>query len=216
MSPRARLALLLALTATLAGCAGEGGDRDGDRVPNAQDAFPDDAREFRDTDGDGEGDLADADDDGDGLPDDRDYASKRDAKLNVTLETLVLADWVGEGDTTQVAFQLESEGRTLARWPAEGSYDAPRDAELVIGVNETIDMPDDVPTTRIRLLVFAGDRVATELDVNPTPEENSLSWTYTTSSGVVAGAAAQGPSSGRGDGGSAPDAILRYLVTSAR
>ncbi len=44
-------------------------DRDGDNVPNTQDAFPDDATESVDSDGDGVGDNADTDDDNDGVAD---------------------------------------------------------------------------------------------------------------------------------------------------
>jgi len=45
------------------------GDRDGDGVADGQDAFPDDAAESVDTDGDGVGNHTDTDDDGDLLPD---------------------------------------------------------------------------------------------------------------------------------------------------
>lgn len=44
-------------------------DSDGDGVPDADDAFPDDPTESMDTDGDGIGDNADTDDDDDGTPD---------------------------------------------------------------------------------------------------------------------------------------------------
>lgn len=44
-------------------------DRDGDGVPDAADAFPDDPLEFLDSDGDGIGNMADLDEDGDGIPD---------------------------------------------------------------------------------------------------------------------------------------------------
>lgn len=47
----------------------ESPDRDGDGVANEQDAFPDDASEWLDTDQDGMGDNADRDDDNDGMPD---------------------------------------------------------------------------------------------------------------------------------------------------
>jgi hypothetical protein len=45
------------------------GDADGDGVQNAIDAFPGDANESLDTDGDGIGNNADPEDDGDGMPD---------------------------------------------------------------------------------------------------------------------------------------------------
>lgn len=47
----------------------QGGDSDGDGVPDIIDAFPNDPNESNDNDGDGTGDNADLDDDNDGLPD---------------------------------------------------------------------------------------------------------------------------------------------------
>ena len=47
-------------------------DSDGDGVPDADDAFPNDPTETVDTDGDGIGNNADPDDDGDGVPDAQD------------------------------------------------------------------------------------------------------------------------------------------------
>jgi len=44
-------------------------DTDGDGVPDAEDAFPDDPTEWSDADADGTGDNADLDDDNDGMPD---------------------------------------------------------------------------------------------------------------------------------------------------
>ena len=45
------------------------GDMDNDGTPDSEDIFPSDAREWADSDGDGEGDNADTDDDNDGWPD---------------------------------------------------------------------------------------------------------------------------------------------------
>ncbi len=57
-------------------------DWDGDRVPNASgvpwDAFPREAKEWRDTDGDGIGDNADTDKDGDGYSDEEERAAGTD------------------------------------------------------------------------------------------------------------------------------------------
>ena len=47
-------------------------DADEDGVVDSKDAFPDDAREWQDTDGDGIGNTTDPDDDGDGVGDDTD------------------------------------------------------------------------------------------------------------------------------------------------
>lgn len=47
-------------------------DSDGDGIPDSDDAFPDDAGEWADSDNDGTGDNADSDDDGDNVADDED------------------------------------------------------------------------------------------------------------------------------------------------
>ncbi|MBI1827811.1 MAG: thrombospondin type 3 repeat-containing protein [Planctomycetes bacterium] len=61
---------------------GGGPDRDHDGVPDAQDAFPNDPTEWKDTDHDGIGDNADTDDDNDGVPDAQD-AFPLDSKESV-------------------------------------------------------------------------------------------------------------------------------------
>lgn len=70
-----RLITLFVIALITTGCTSrlpveEDYDRDG--VANADDAFPYDKNEYRDTDGDGIGNKADEDDDNDGLPDDID------------------------------------------------------------------------------------------------------------------------------------------------
>lgn len=74
-------------------------DRDGDGVPDDQDAFPDDPTESVDTDGDGIGDVADTDDDGDGIDDDMD-----DFPLDATETTDSDNDGVGDNSD---AFPLD-------------------------------------------------------------------------------------------------------------
>ncbi|MGA1819823.1 MAG: hypothetical protein ACMUHU_02320 [Thermoplasmatota archaeon] len=58
--------------------ASEWSDRDGDGVGDNSDRFPDDANEWRDLDGDGIGDNADTDDDGDQMPDEWETANGLD------------------------------------------------------------------------------------------------------------------------------------------
>ena len=53
-------------------------DRDGDQVPNEQDAFPDDPAEWVDSDEDGIGNNADEDDDNDGYSDENELACQSD------------------------------------------------------------------------------------------------------------------------------------------
>jgi hypothetical protein len=57
-------------------------DSDGDGVPDAQDAFPNDSSETTDTDGDGTGNNADDDDDGDGMPDAWEIVNNLDPLVN--------------------------------------------------------------------------------------------------------------------------------------
>lgn len=68
-------------------------DRDGDGVNNDLDAFPDDANETVDTDGDLTGNNADPDDDGDSIPDDVEIA----AGLNPLDKTDAAGDLDGDG-----------------------------------------------------------------------------------------------------------------------
>ena len=56
------------------------GDRDGDGVPDGEDAFPDNKNEWLDTDHDGIGDNADTDDDGDGYSDAEELNAGTDPK----------------------------------------------------------------------------------------------------------------------------------------
>jgi hypothetical protein len=59
-------------------------DKDGDGVLNADDAFPNDAAESKDTDKDGVGNNADADDDGDGVGDEQDAFPENAAETTDT------------------------------------------------------------------------------------------------------------------------------------
>lgn len=70
-------------------CADPPPDSDGDGVPNASDAFPNDPNEWEDTDNDGTGNNADTDDDNDGLSD--------TDEINAGTNPLV-SDTDGDGD----------------------------------------------------------------------------------------------------------------------
>jgi hypothetical protein len=75
-------------------------DSDGDGVPDDSDAFPFDASEWADTDGDGQGNNADLDDDGDGLT---------DAEETVLGTDPLMADTDGDGisDFDEVAQETD-------------------------------------------------------------------------------------------------------------
>ena len=67
-------------------------DKDLDGVPNENDAFPNDATEWEDYDGDGIGNNADLDDDNDGYEDTEDINPLNDLALNFNLEWIELID----------------------------------------------------------------------------------------------------------------------------
>jgi hypothetical protein len=88
-------------------------DRDGDGVPDAEDAFPDDSTEWSDNDGDGVGDNADLDDDNDGLLD-----TEEDANGNGAVDPGEtdpnMADTDGDGvNDADDAFPLDGEVSTI-------------------------------------------------------------------------------------------------------
>ncbi len=88
-------------------------DSDGDGVPDAEDAFPDDSTEWSDNDGDGIGDNADTDDDNDGLLD-----TEEDANGNGVVDAGEtdpnIADTDGDGvNDADDAFPLDGEVSTI-------------------------------------------------------------------------------------------------------
>ena len=201
--------LLVALAAVLAGCAeGPSTDTDGDGVPDRQDAFPDDFTEVADTDGDGVGDRADADADDDGVPDETDRAPTRDARLNVSLEEVVLLDAVLGSETAHVAFEVAVDDVLVARFPREGAFEVEAGVPFALDENATLDLNDEADLARVTLRALGGPDGAVELDVHPSPDVTLLEWTVNVRSRAIAGATSAGTTSGAGDGGDEPDARL--------
>ena len=101
------------------------GDTDGDNVSDGPfdpdntgvivagpDAFPLDASEWADTDGDGIGDNADTDDDGDGIADGQDAAPMQPVTV-ARLKTATVETANPGGDTGTEVFDVSSSGRPL-------------------------------------------------------------------------------------------------------
>ena len=116
-----RLLSFVLLLTLLQACGGSSSstdpDRDGDGVPNAQDAFPDDASESVDSDGDGIGDNADpdADADGDGVRNDQD-AFPADASETVDTDSDGIgdnADTDDDNDTVEDTADVDQDGDGL-------------------------------------------------------------------------------------------------------
>ena len=101
------------------------GDLDGDLTPDEDDAFPNDATEQRDTDGDNIGDEADPDDDNDGYLDDAERNAGTDpldasSKPVDTYELVVPGTQIGLG-------AWESHRRLRRRSPLAVDWRWPRD-----------------------------------------------------------------------------------------
>ncbi len=78
--------------------ASEWKDSDDDTYGNNIDAFPQDPDEWEDADGDGTGNNADTDDDNDGVPDEVDEFPLVDASIEITLILFTLLDQVDEDE----------------------------------------------------------------------------------------------------------------------
>ncbi len=83
-------------------------DDDGDGYNDTEDAFPNDATEWKDNDNDGIGDNADPDDDNDGWEDWNDYLPYKDAKMKITVISFTLED-----SNDDVFFEIYADGNTI-------------------------------------------------------------------------------------------------------
>lgn len=119
-------------------------DSDGDGVVDDEDAFPNDASETLDTDGDGIGNNADSDDDGDGVADGADP----NPLVNDTADT--------DGDGTLDIVDTDDDGDGVAdstdAFPLDATESVDTDGD---GIGNNADSDDD------------GDGVADTLDPNP-------------------------------------------------
>ena len=119
-------------------------DSDGDGVVDSDDAFPNDATETLDTDGDGIGNNADTDDDGDGVAD----SSDPNPLVNDTLDT--------DSDGTLDIVDTDDDGDGVAdssdAFPLDSTESVDTDGD---GIGNNADSDDD------------GDGVADTLDPNP-------------------------------------------------
>ena len=127
-------------------------DSDGDGTLDGNDAFPDDASETTDSDGDGIGDNADTDDDGDGVTDAND-AFSLDANESMDSD----GDGIGDNaDTDDDGDGVSDENDVFPLNPAE-TYDLDGD-----GIGDNADTDDD------------GDGVADVNDAFPNNSSESM------------------------------------------
>ncbi len=126
-------------------------DRDGDGVPNDQDAFPDDPGESADLDGDGIGDNADPDVDGDGVANEVD-AFPRDPAESADL------DGDGLGDNADPDVDGDGVANDIDAFPRDPAESADLDGD---GVGDNADTDVD------------GDGVLNDVDAFPTDPAES-------------------------------------------
>lgn len=86
-------------------------DADGDGVPDASDAFPEDSTESFDADGDGDGNNADPDDDNDGIPDDYEAAHALNPRADDTR-----LDLDGDGRDNYAEFLAGTAANNPSSW----------------------------------------------------------------------------------------------------
>ena len=109
-------------------------DRDGDKIANGLDVFPDDPKEWSDLDGDGEGNNSDSDIDGDGYSNQQERAEKTDPHQSISYPdhikpVLEQVNWSATNQVSGMAFddgmgvdKIWVEDSTGKRWQGSFSY----------------------------------------------------------------------------------------------
>ncbi len=140
-------------------------DRDGDGVPDSQDAFPDDPTEWKDSDGDGVGDNADNDDDNDGVLDSQDYIPYNNAGIMVEISKIRIKDFVVVGkQSAKVMAKIYIDENMYAMQEVE----VPIDKDFGVSWNVTQDVNDGVGYHTIGIELYYKDLLGREkmLDIN--------------------------------------------------
>jgi len=140
-------------------------DRDGDGVPDDQDAFPDDPTEWRDSDGDGVGDNADSDDDNDGVLDVQDYIPYDNAGIMVEISKIRIKDYLLVGrQNAKVVAKIYIDGNMYVMPEVE----VPIDKDYDVSWNVTQDVNDGVGYHTIKIELYYKDLLNREkmLDIN--------------------------------------------------
>jgi len=183
-------------------------DTDGDGVPDATDAFPADATEWRDTDGNGVGDNADTDDDGDGVADaidrfpldalwsaDADNDGIGDAADLFDGDPALAYDFDGDGIGDFADDDADGDGVSLEdAFPADPTRSADNDFDGIADPEDGDDDNDGIPDSEdpalfddnIPLITFNGfDPFNTTNFKSPLPEgfatpDGAILWTAAT------------------------------------
>lgn len=112
-------------------------DDDGDGYNDTEDAFPNDATEWKDNDNDGIGDNADLDDDNDGFYDWGDYLPYKDAKMKITVISFTLED-----TNDDVFFEIYADGNTIRSpvyWDCPNGWEYTVNWECEFNIDDSLD-----------------------------------------------------------------------------
>jgi len=142
-------------------------DRDGDGIPDNQDAFPDDPEEWRDSDGDGIGDNADSDDDNDGVLDTQDYLPYNDAGIMVEIWKIRINDYLIPWKSTAKIFvkiYIDGVEYVLPEEPKEVNIDE----DIIVNWNVSQNIDDSVGYHGIKIELYYKDWIGREVlvDIN--------------------------------------------------
>jgi|GEM_PF-5458796 len=200
-------------------------DSDHDGIGNNKDAFPYDAYESKDSDSDGLGDNADIDDDNDGYTDTEDYLPYENAVLKVTIYKFKVIDevdgWPDDTDKAQIYFDIyiDDMDNILGKLPSSGEWDVDRDNLLTINQYIIYDVPDNVQTHSVKIIMYDKDWVGSEsLDIDGIhtgSNQNALTIQYNIVTKTWSGDDNDGISDGSYDGSAYTDdndAYIQYNI----
>ena len=200
-------------------------DSDHDGVGNNKDVFPYDAYESKDSDSDGIGDNADIDDDNDGYTDTVDYLPYENAVIKVTISKFKVIDevdgWPDDSNKAQIYFDIyiDDMNNVLDKLPSSGEWDVDRGHLVTVNQYVTYDVPDNVQTHSVKIIMYDKDLVGSEsLDIDGIhtgSSQNALTLQYDIVTKTWSGDNSNGIADGSNDGSASTDdndAYLEYSI----
>ncbi len=185
-------------------------DDDNDGFPDTEDAFPNNATEWKDNDDDGTGDNADTDDDNDGYLDDVDVLPYKDAVIKITVISFTL-----EAGNDDVYFRIyvDWDWEHVLRSPV--FWDCPTGWEYTLNWEFVYNVPDDTEVVTIEIGMYDEDIDAGDdnLDIEGKSSSYWLTLDYNIVTGEWTGDDDDGYSSGFDDGRTGEwDVLFSYNI----
>ena len=143
-------------------------DKDGDGIPDDEDAFPNDPTEWRDSDGDGIGDNADNDDDNDGILDGQDYLPYNDAAVEVEIHKIRVKDYLVPTKQTAKIYAKIYIDDVMYLLPSDGVEEVPIDEDKILNWTVKQNIEDNIGHHTIKIEFYYKDVLGREkpLDIN--------------------------------------------------